>query len=702
MNEERIRERVVRSVDGTNQNLQGEPTLAEKIIRHDVSQSSCMARRKLVPLLAAAILTVVVTAVALLSRQSAVGRYGTWIYENSCLMYQGAEEKAPRTVLEDVTILAMDEDLITNTLYYISRESDGMHLHNITSDGFSHGDGRMINAKYQVLDLKVSSPNAYILANTSTGSGQLYRLDTFTDALAKDEPLETEGWENQGITAFAVDANSIYAYCAESGKLAVLSAYDRKLKYEPSTIFGLSCLEVGYQENGMEYVFAFSNQSPARLLLVNVKTGEKMDTGETVASADVHLDRDENTLYLISEGEGRMKPLRIRSLSGKQTLHDLTIVNGFILEDAYLRKGIELFNEKYPDVEVILREVEDDRTIATELMAGEDGIDLFLYRSIAEVVPGAMLLKNGAIADIKTIPEVQASLPAYREIWNPVVAHGKMYGWPIHRFLFLWKVNPAIAGKIGWEVPKDQWTIGDFEQLVDLAITWNESHEEQITLLCNETNYLLKQYESTHIDPYAGTVDLMTEEYLHLLRLQKKMADHHLLLPYQEMDQSLKTHASLLPSNTLFRADHYLISEEDIILPPVPSLEDPYPYLCQEYDLYMNENTPYPEETAWMMACLTSVEAATQRYYENTGQWLRDQPLSSGTDPMFFNEIPPDTELKYNYALEHLTRLQDAQTYDGRPYQDWLELLDAMLSGTVTPEAYAGTMQERVEMALGE
>ena len=699
MTEDNVREKITQALDGANQQLQGNPYLAEKIMAGENRGQRGSFRKRLIPLISVAMMLIVVTAAALLSRQTSVGGYGFWRYEEGQLLYRGENDKDFRVVMEDDQILAMDAEPEMNLLYYVTREDGEMRLRSVDPDGSGyHTPTRTINRKYRVQAIKSCDGAVYMLADTLAGNGQLYLLAGYDDeGFSEDQAIEGENWPNRGVTDFAADRNSIYAYCADTGRLAVFSAYDRKLKYDPVTVLGITCLEAGYQENGIDYVFALSDQSPAKVLLINTATGEKMDTGETVSLAEGRLDRDRYTLYAISDSDNRMTRFQVRDLSGKKALHELTIVNGDMLERAYLEAAIRMFNEQYPDTEVRLRFVEDDRVTATELMAGEAGIDLFMYRQSAETIPGELLFRNGAIRDLSAIPEIQAVLPVYQDVWHPVSAGGAIYGLPINRYIYQWQVNRKLAEEIGWKIPQGPWTIEAFEELVDQVIAWNKTHDEQVKLLCGNTEYLLSQYESTHIDIFSGTVNLETDAYIHLLELQIKLEKGHLLLPWREMG-SLQNEQGV-PEDVLFRVDTLPTLAGNAILPPIPSLEDPYPWLCQDWCIYLSANSPWPEEAACLMACLFSPEITTQRF--DSRQWLKDPSLYETERPE--NEPPlPKSTAAYDELWEHLTRMKDTCILAKLPFMDWVELLESMYEGQISPETFAHTMQERIEMQLGE
>ena len=691
MNEQNIRNQISRAIDESNQDLRGNPFLAEKIMAAEHPASSARSRRRLFPLITLSVLLIAVTALALISRRTSVGGHGVWTYADGQLFYQEEQDQSPQLVLENDQIRAIDADYKTNKLCFIARASGDLQLCSVDQAHDAPELLRTVSSKYMVKAIRAYDGSVCMLTDTSTAKGQLYRLDGYDGFWTEDRPLEAEDWPNQGVTAFAVGGDAIYAYCPESGRLATFANYDLSLRYPPVTVQGITCLEAGYQQDGTDYVFALSDQSPARLLLINTRTGEKLDTGETASVPDSRLDRDEYNLYVVSDAAPGRAGYRVSSLSGKKVLHDLTIVNGDIIERAWLEDAIRLFNERYPDVEVIQRYAEDDRVIATELMSGEPGIDLFSYRQTAEVIPGEQLYRSGAIRDLSALPELQA-IADTRALLHPESAGNAIYALPLSRLYCLWEVNPTLAETIGWQVPEGPWTLEAFETLVDQVIAWNESHEQQVILLCGNTEYLTDQYESTHIDLMADQANLMTDEYLHLLELQKKMYAHHLLL--SQRDMPFETSRKPLSSNVLLRADYYHANSENLILPPIPSLEDPFPWLCQDWALYLNTNSPFQEEAVYLVSCLLSPEALACHF--------------GGAESLLHFEAAPEAEsvspVDFTAAglSERLTRLKITTILAHLPFADWLELWNAMLSGEISPEAYAQTLQQRLDQALGE
>ena len=99
------------------------------------------------------------------------------------------------------------------------------------------------------------------------------------------------------------------------------------------------------------------------------------------------------------------------------------------------------------------------------------------------------------------------------------------------------------------------------------------------------------------------------------------------------------------------------------------------------------------------MACLFSPEITTLRF--DSRQWLKDPSLYETERPE--NEPPlPKSTAAYDELWEHLTRMKDTCILAKLPFMDWVELLDAMYEGQISPETFAHTMQEKIEMQLGE
>ena len=117
-----------------------------------------------------------------------------------------------------------------------------------------------------------------------------------------------------------------------------------------------------------------------------------------------------------------------------------------------MQAAIKLFHQKYPDVELIFRRIDDERVVTTELMAGEGGIDVFGNISNG-FTPEGMMLKNGAILDLTDHPDIQKNWESWRDLRKLVSAEGRQFGVLADLTLYAFAVSEPWADKIGWDIP---------------------------------------------------------------------------------------------------------------------------------------------------------------------------------------------------------------------------------------------------------
>lgn len=706
-NDDGIREAVNTGYGG----LKGDDGLAGRIIakhqKREVLSLPFLKKRAAVPVLAFSLLLIAATALALalMSKPAAVSSYGLWRYADGQLTYQGDGDKRPRVILEDDNIRFIAADDTDAGLYYITRQDGQTWLRNINQYGFSQTPGRVVSPKYNVADLQVSGA-AYLLANTAQAQGQVFRLDVFGDEIVKDAAVKADGWENKNISAFSVYGGTLYAYSAERKELAAIDLNNWHLLYKPVLAGGILALTAGIEKDGDPWVIALTERegtAQKRLLFINARTGDQQDTGEAVPDWAAYVNRNRNDLYVLGAEGAQAKSFRISALSGKQAVHELYIVN-YPEEDAVMQAAIKLFHQKYPDVELIFRRIDDERVVATELMAGEGGIDVFGNISNS-FTPEGMMLKNGAIMDLTNQPDIQKNWESWRDLRKLVSAEGRQFGVLTDLWLYAFAVSEQWAEKIGWTIPDGPWTMEEFEALVQKADDWNQTHEEHLYLLCDfRPPYFMIQYEATHVNAYTGEADFETEEFQRILKLYKDMNDKDLLYFREKLTGRENGYDYILPGNTLLRVTrgglNWMNQAKRMILPPSPAGQE-YPYVAEGWYLFANANSKYPEEAEYLLACYASEEAASKNWYGNCGEWLKDKALYAPIDPFvaaLMGSIKPDTERLFNEAIVRALPFREVRELF------WLkmELLPEFLQGNATAEAFAAAMQQQADMVLGE
>lgn len=699
-----MNKQIHQAIEHTHAGLNPNEFLADKIIAEQRQLSDGKAKgryslsfpqkMKRALVLAAALLLLTVTAIALMHPMSAMDDYGLWSYEDGKLMYQKAGEKRPKVVLEDDGIVAMAADEGTHgLLYYITWSEEGQWLLSTTDYGYPLTPGRKISSSFSITDMVAEGSRVFAVVNSKGIRNTVYSMGVYPDQAEYDAPLRIEGWTNTRVSKLSLHGDVLLAY-RETGELAATDYRNLKLYCPTVKVKGLQDVVVGFEKDGDQYAFAIADGN--RLMILNTRTGEMIHSGKRISSNSINLSRDATSLYVYDFEGTQTARFNVAELSGREVDHQLTIVDGPELSEPAMEVAIELFNEKYPNVEVVRREILDNRVLATEMMADEGGVDVFSMQGLYGMTPAPGLLANGAIIDLTDMPEMQSLREDYRDIWSLVSTHGRQYGvlWDVH--LDLYKVNAELAEAVGWEIPAGVWTWDDFDALADKVHAYNQTAEMPIYLAGeNVLTNMRWQYEASHLDYYLGVAEFQTEEYLQLLgRIQDLCAKGLIYIPSPtDLNQDMPKNALLWATNGALR----LLHSDTYVLPPVYEPDNPT-FLVDVWPLMANANSKYPEEAAYFLACYASVEATSQQFYLNYGQWLKDKTLYTEYQDRY---APPSehNEALYNFVLEHgVPMLRDL---DLMRLQITEGLLDMLMNGEITPQEYADAMQQKADMLIG-
>ena len=384
-----------------------------------------------------------------------------------------------------------------------------------------------------------------------------------------------------------------------------------------------------------------------------------------------------------------------RALASSTDGYDLTIVNR-VGDEARFQKAVELFNKKYPTVRVVERQIDDPRVLATEIMAGGEGIDLIGLQDSFMTVSAAILLKNGALEDLNRHPELLSQRELWIDMFGFVTIDGHWYAVPEIAEVHLFQVNTDLAEMIGWQIPTGRWSQSELTELASRIKEWNDKSEKHIYLLQEDTflmPYFFHEYQANHVDIYNNTAAYDTEEYIELLRTYQWLNDNGLFC---------KSYAMLNPK---MRPDTLLLSvrfdglpslgEGTFILPPGKTGKEAYPvYGCV---LSVSANTPHMEEAVYFIYCYMSREALELQNSLSWGFWLKD-----GMHTQYaysFEHISDENRMLWNFVLEN--SVPEVYLYDISREQ-YKTLFPALLEGKITPERFAAISQQLADMALGE
>ena len=699
-----MNKRIYQAIENTHAELKPNEFLADKIIaeqrrRQDEKSKggywlSLPQKAKNIIVFALVLMLCTVTAFALMRPMRAMDDTGLWTYVKGKLMFQRSGAKHPQVVLENDSIVAMAADVdMPGTLYYVTWSEEGQRLLSTSNYGHPMTPGRDVDSSFNITDMVAAGGRVYAVVNNKQIRNCVYQMSVYPDQAEFDAALDIEGWTNKRVAQLSLHGDVLFAY-RETGELAAINVRTQQLYCPPVKVKGLLEIVAGFEKDGDQYAFVINEET--RLMILNARTGEMFYSGQRIDKNTESMSRDETNLFVFDYEGNQTASFNIKQLSGRKIDHQLTIVDGPGLDEPAMAVAIEMFNKKYPDVEVVYRQILDPRVLSTEMMADEGGVDVFTLQGMYGITPAPGLLANGAIIDLTDMPEMQALRDDYRDIWGLVSTHGRQYGVLWTPQVELFQVNAELAAAVGWEIPTGVWTWEDFDALADKVYAYNQTADKPIYLAGeNVLTNMRCQYEATHTDYYLGTADFQTEEYISLLERIQDLSARGLIYIKAPHDLNLD-----MPDNTLLWAEEQTLAalkNDTYVLPPVYDSENPI-FLVDSWSLMANANSKYPEEAAYLLACYASVEATSNQSYLNFGQWLKDKSLYvDHHDP----RKPPSShnEYIYNYMLEHgVPQLRDRELMR---LQITEGLLDMLMNGDITPQEYADMIQQKADMLIG-
>lgn len=678
--------------------LKGKRNPAEKIFEKRAKSARRIPVR--FTLAAAFLILIAVTALAFAPSGQKTGPEGFWKYEDGLLTYQGLEDKYPRTILETDNIVFMAPDTNnTETLYYITKTEDGQFLSTITTGGYSVSAPSLLDPEYTVRDFQADGSMCYMIADTPEAIGKIIREDVFVPSPAGYDFLSRTGFRNESVSLFSVYDSMLLAYKEDTSVLTAIDLSSMKIVNEIS-IEDVCAVQVGNKYTDIYPAFALTDGGKA-LVRIDLETGRTERVLSSMPEDANGLQRNKYTLFITSGTGARIASHSLSDISGQKFLKTLTLVN--ITEDSpAVSEAIRLFSEKYPDIEVVTRKIDDFRVAATELMAGEGGIDVLQLTGGWSVSPLPKLLKNGAIADLTDNKHMLSAKKDMRNIWNLASESERIYGAVSSCEICMWEVNPILRSKLGWTPPSGRWTLSEFKRLADKVIGYNETADRHMYLLADSgfIPNLIELYNAKYVNTYDGTVNYQTEEFIEILDFWKYLSDNRLLYSYPDGIHTGKIGSDDMVSNALLRVNYMCLGaygEREHILPPTYTENDPL--VAETYVLVANNNSEMREEAAYFVSLYASKAVTRYQFYLNYGQFIDKKEDYVYINMYDIRKTSPGNEEKWNYALEHaesnhapISLKQIIKT----------ELMPAFLSESISANEFARILQKQAEMMLGE
>ena len=614
--------------------------------------------------------------------QYAVSSSGMWLNEDGELKWIGESAFESVQVRTDSNVSHISSG--GGGLVYTTEDPEGQELNIVLSDGTIVLDSIRIISDAAIVQLE----------------GDLFVLDTLgciSSVYIYDGslmPISVDGWQNESVSAFSVWNSYMITYKSNSGELALLDIETKKLAFPSVTVSSLAWVQVGEVSEHQAVAIALDNNG--RLLRINLINGSCEVLDVEIPNDCAGLRRNDKYVYTLGNSFRVLYALPVCQLLDRIESATLTVVN-LSDKDEHFKTALTLFKEKYPDVNVVTRSIHDYRIVATEMMGGNEGIDLIGLQDSMMSTSAAILLKSGALLDLNQFDTLVAAKAQFRDIFGPVTIGGKWYAVPNYYSQHPWRVNETLAAEIGWDIPDGHWSWDDFMLLADKVRAWNETADSHIFLLQDDNAllpYFFLEYQANHIDALSGKADYQSESYIRLLTMWKQLNNDQLICT------SNNTATNTMQKNTLLYACRTVLpamGKDKYIYPPTESKNSHYPVYAISC-IALNANSPYIEQAVYFLACYMTPEAVSQDYYWNNGQYLKDRTMYN-TDQNWGSTISAENEALWNDMMT--CSVPELYLYDISRKQ-YNTLLPGLLKGTVSPKQFAAISQQLADMALGE
>lgn len=620
--------------------------------------------------------------------QYAVASSGVWLNENGTLKWFHESAYHPEDVITDSRIghIASDGSSTTQVVY-LTEEQGVQTLHFTMTSGTNLLPAVTLPSDKHIIQLENSTMfDLFALAE----DGTVYSVYAGDGSL---RPLSISQWINEGVSTIAVWSNYLLTYKQASGELTLIDLSLKSCTVPSVTVPSLSWVQIGMVSEDECYVLALNING--NLIRVNMNSGEQEIIETNLPRDCAGLRRDKYRVYTLGNSFHTLYALSINELLERVSSKTITIVNSVGNFDQF-EEAVSMFHEKYPDIQIVERNIDDPRIIATEIMSGAEGIDIVGLQDSNMPISAALLLKSGALVDLNQFLDLVALKDEYRDIWGAVTIDGRWYAVPEGIEQNLWCVNLQLAEKIGWEPPVGRWTWDDFTALAEKVLAYNQTADSPIYLLQEDTfllPYFFHEYQANHVQPFNGIANYMSDQYISLLKMWKQLNDDNLICSAPSVfDQSFRPNALLHAQRMSLNS----LNTDCYIYPPTESVTSAIP--AYTFNLALNANSPNLEEAAYFLTCYMSPESVAKTFYWSHGQWLCNKELYTKTENIF-GFVSEANETLWNEALTATAPelyLLDIMIKQGSA------LLPSLLEGTISAEEFAAVSQQMADIVLGE
>lgn len=505
----------------------------------------------------------------------------------------------------------------------------------ITVDVSGDTSEQMLQLPGQILKMDADAEHFYFLVQDGPGTASLYRQARV--AAAQAEKIAVDGWKNEHIADFDVYDGILLAYepyIDDDGEI-VLAAIDTATDEVCSVVRSLSnalAVQVGFRREGAVYAYAYCGESlDCQLRLINMSTG----TDWIVARTDVmgmenpyalgetglprtlqQMTRTADALYLCARTNERFSyPIQLPP----EDYYDdkLVIVEGYSQLDPTFERAVQLFHQRYPEIEVCVRDGLDSYDAGVALESGEPGYDVLVRQGMGWK-PGQVLAQDGIVMNLAESPEITALLPEYLDMFDSFYTGDALYAVPIQFYATTWKMNGTLLEQMGLDLPEYDWTWDEFFALADRVREYNELNGENVLLLeggSGGSNEMIDQININAIDWDAHAANFQTEEYEALLSRWTQLEQEGLIAEGGEGTGTRLIKVMRDQGYSELTGGHLVLT---------PRFEGENRYEIDARYVSVNASSRHAEAAAHFVACLMQPESVKAQPMEARGQMLLD------------------------------------------------------------------------------
>ncbi len=517
---------------------------------------------------------------------------------------------------------------------------------------------------------------------------RLYRLTAEADAAL--EPVHSEGWENQNIDSFCLGYGTLYIHGgfsfftvnAESGELAT-----KPIEFHASR----SPLAPGPDLDGAPSLFLIeSADAPVKLL--NLQTGEATAlTAELPTDEAAGLAADGGMLYAMSRMDGLLHSALAARPDDADYTGQLCIVNRFDMPS--VQHAVDLFHERYPDVQVTERTEHDPTVLCAAFMAGAPGYDIVFTGGGVSDFLSPLSWASGAMLDLAQYPEVTQHLSQYLSPFDAWRVGDALYGVPLYLAPNFWIFDADIAAAAGVERPAHGWTWADMADMADRLEACNQANGTDYRLLTESPIYssFMQQYTANAIDVEHMSIDYLSKDLTNVLERYKDWNDRGLIAHFADGAPSL----FCANYSTGFQD----LNSADFLIPPAVR-EGDRPVSSAPPSIHVNANTADPEMAAYFVACLLNPESEACNEVLFNGPNLKDASLYRVGEIAEFIEMPSEDRIA---LWREMAETSVTEVFINDLYREQADiLLPKYLAGEMSAEEFQQICQRRADMVLGE